>query len=114
MVTQLQLVLQGEANKADAMERAYEHANDRWKAAACGVVQHLAESCSTFTADDVWAHLDALGFTTHEHRAMGAVMRAAAVDGLIVKTDRVVPTTRPCANRRPVAVWQSLIYRRLA
>lgn len=108
MVTQLSLVLQGEANKADGMSRAWDAANSNWKAAACAIVQHLAATRSEFTADDVWAQLDQLGFTTREHRAMGAVMRAAAVDGWIVKTDRVTPTSRPCANRRPVAIWLSL------
>ena len=108
-MTQLSLVIQGEAKKADAMERAWNHANTNWKAAAIAVVRHLATTKSEFTADEVWAELDSLGFTTREHRAMGAVMRQAAVDELIVKTDRVVPTTRPSANRRPVAVWQSLL-----
>jgi hypothetical protein len=108
-VTQLSLVLQGEAAKADGMARAWDHANTNWKAAATAIVRHLAETNREFTADSVWAELEALGFTTREHRAMGAVMRAAAMDNLIVKTDRVVPTTRPSANRRPVAVWQSLI-----
>jgi hypothetical protein len=111
MVTQLALVLEGEANKADGMARAWDAANTDWKAAATAIVRHLAETRAEFTADQVWAELDALGFATREHRAMGAVMRAAAVDGLIVKTDRVTPTSRPCANRRPVAVWQSLLTR---
>lgn len=108
-MTQLSLVLQGEANKADGMERAWNHANTNWKAAAIAVVRHLATTKSEFTADEVWAELDSMGFTTGEHRAMGAVMRQAAVDELIVKTDRVVPTTRPSANRRPVAIWRSLL-----
>lgn len=106
---QLALVLQGEANKADGMDRAWNNANTSWKAAATAIVRHLASTKSEFTADEVWAELDSLGFTTREHRAMGAVMRQAAVDELIVKTDRVVPTTRPTANRRPVAIWRSLI-----
>ena len=108
MVTQLSFVLQGEAYKADGMSRAWDAATTNWKAAACAIVQHLASTRREFTADDVWAQLDQLGFTTREHRAMGAVMRAAAVDGWIVKTDRVTPTSRPCANRRPVAIWQSI------
>lgn len=108
MVTQLSLVLAGEANKADGMARSWDHANTDWKAAATAIVRHLAETTAEFTADQVWAELDSLGFTTREHRAMGAVMRQAACEGWIVKTDRVVPTTRPCANRRPVAVWSSL------
>lgn len=106
---QLALVLQGEANKADGMDRAWNNANTSWKAAAVAIVRHLATTKSEFTADEVWAELDSLGFSTAEHRAMGAVMRQAAVDGLIIKTDRVVPTTRPSANRRPVAVWRSQI-----
>jgi hypothetical protein len=109
MVTQLSLVLQGEANKADGMARAWGAANNNWKAAACAIVKHLAATRGEFTADEVWAQLDQLGFSTREHRAMGAVMRAAAMDGLIVKTDRVTPTSRPCANRRPVAIWLSLL-----
>jgi hypothetical protein len=109
MVTQLALVLQGEAGKADGMARAWDNANTSWKAAATAIVRHLAETQREFTTDSVWAELDTLGFTTREHRAMGSVMRAAAMDDLILKTDRVVPTTRPSANRRPVAVWRSLI-----
>jgi hypothetical protein len=111
MVTQLALVLQGEAGKANGMARAWDNANTTWKAAATAIVRHLAETKREFTADDVWAELDLLGFTTGEHRAMGSVMRAAAMDNLIFKTDRVVPTTRPSANRRPVAVWRSLVTR---
>lgn len=109
MVTQLALVLEGEANKADGIQRAWEHANGDWKLAATAIVRELAKTRTEFTADEIWAVLDSLGFTTREHRAMGAVMRQAACEGWIVKTDRFVPTTRPCANRRPVAIWQSCL-----
>jgi len=40
---------------------------------------------------------------------MGAVMRAAARRGLIVKTDRVVNSRRAECHARPVAVWRSLV-----
>jgi len=102
-------MLEGEANKRIGMDRAWDAANTHWKAAALAVVQHLASSHAEFTADDVWLQLDSLGFNTAEHRAMGAVMRSAALEGWITKTNRVTPTTRPCANRRPVAIWQSLL-----
>jgi hypothetical protein len=111
MVTQLTLCLEGEANKAIGMARAYDNANTEWRDAALAIVRNLAATCCEFTSDQVWAELDAQGFRTREHRAMGAVMRAAAMDGLIIKTDRVVPTIRPCANRRPVAIWRSLLTR---
>lgn len=109
MVTQLALALEGEANKTDGMARAWDNANSAWKNAALDVVHQLATAKEEFTSDHVWAQLDSLGHSTREHRAMGAVMRQAALDGLIAKTDRVVPTLRPCANRRPIAVWRSLI-----
>ena len=107
MVTQLALALEGEANKTLGMGRAWNAANTDWKVAAISVVQQLARDHGEFTTDDVWAELDALGFATREHRAMGAVMRSAALEGWIAKTDRVTPTSRPCANRRPIAIWQS-------
>lgn len=107
-MTQLDLLLEGEARKEDGMTRAWDNANTDWKAAALAVVRDLARTQATFTTDAVWQQLDDLGFATREHRAMGAVMRQAAQHNWIVKTDRVVPTMRPMANRRPIAVWQSL------
>jgi hypothetical protein len=105
---QLDLLL-GEANKADAMQRVWDHANDHWKQLAYEAVQQLARTRQWFTTDDVWQVLATSDAATHEHRAMGAVMRRAAKAGLIAKTDRVLPTTRPCANCRPVAIWHSAL-----
>lgn len=107
-----QLSLLGEANKLDGQSRAWDAANPDWKDAALAIVRNLARTTGSFTTDQVWAELDAAGFRTSEHRAMGAVMRAAAQRGWITRTDFTVPTTRPCANRRPVAVWQSRIANR--
>jgi len=103
---QLDLLL-GQANKADAMQRVWNHANDHWKQLAYEAVRQLARSRQWFTTDDVWHLLAANEAATHEHRAMGPVMLRAAKAGLIAKTDRVLPTARPSANRRPVAIWHS-------
>ena len=89
------------------MSSAWINADSDWRTAALSIVRDLARTCQTFTTDAVWMELDAMGFTTHEHRAMGPVMRQAAKHNWIAKTDRVVPTLRPLANRRPIAVWQS-------
>lgn len=97
----------GLSRKYTGMSRAWEHADSDWRTAALAIVLDLARTTSTFTTDSVWEELDALGFKTHEHRAMGPVMRQAAKHNWIAKTDRVVPTMRPHANRRPIAVWQS-------
>lgn len=85
-------------------------ADDNWKDAAMQAVKEIAASRGEFTTDHVWEALQGLGVATHEHRAMGAVMRSACSEGLIEKTNRVVPTMRPGAHRRPVTVWRSLRY----
>jgi len=59
----------------------------------------------TFTTDDVWATIDPR-HTTHERRAMGAVMRQLQRSGDIVPTDLYVPSARPECHRRPIRVWR--------
>jgi hypothetical protein len=91
-----------------AIARVDDAADEDWKAAAIAAIRKIAAHRAELTTDHVWEALGELRVFTHEHRAMGAVMRAAHSAGLIVKTDRVVPTRRPGAHRRPIAVWRSL------
>lgn len=98
----------GAALRDEAIERVADAADDDWKEAAFLAVKRIAALRSEFTTDHVWEALQEIDVSTHEHRAMGAVMRAACTDGVIEKTDRVVPTRRPGAHRRPVTVWRSL------
>jgi hypothetical protein len=44
----------------------------------------------------------------HEPRALGALMREAARNGLIEATDRVRPSERPQCHMNPKRVWRSL------
>jgi hypothetical protein len=86
------------------------NADLNWMAAAHTAVALLAMNCDEFTTDEMWAALREVD-ATHEPRAMGAVMRAAARHGLIVKTDRVRNSVRPECHARPVAIWRSLVQR---
>jgi len=79
-------------------------ASPDWKTAAIGAVAHLARSQDTFTTDDVWKLAPC---TTHEPRAMGAVMRHAAGLGMCVATERYEQSERVACHRRPLRVWQS-------
>lgn len=100
----------GERARDEALVRVDAHADDDWKREAREAVLHAATHRAEFTTDYIWWLLDQRGATPpHEPRAMGAVMRAAAREGLIVKTDRVHDSVRPASHRRPVAVWSSLI-----
>ena len=110
MVDQLSLAFSpsaGAARRDDGISRAGRHADPTWRDAAYKAIADLAHGQAAFTTDQVWEQLYRAGFTTPEPRAMGAVMRSAAHAGLIVKSDRVTPTNRTAANRRPVAIWLS-------
>jgi hypothetical protein len=94
----------------DAIARAERHAVDEWKTATFGVIRQLAESCQSFTTDDVWLALQKMPeVATHEPRALGSMMRQAANLGWIEPTDRYKNSARPECHARPVKVWRSRI-----
>ena len=102
------------AKAIEARDRAIaqvdEHANSDWKAKAADVVARVARSQGHLTTDDVWARLIHVDAETHEPRALGAIMRAAATHGIIVATDSYVQSTRVACHRRPLRVWRSLVF----
>ena len=93
----------------EAIDRVRVHANDEWMREVRAIVWRLARARGEFTTDAVWAQVDRLEATTHEPRAMGAVMRAAAKAGWVTPTDRVSNSARPECHCRPVRVWRSLV-----
>ena len=105
----MQLDLIGLLNKTEAIQVVGDNANQEWIDAAAAAVIKIALRQTTLTSDDVWEELSGKGVATHEPRAMGAVMSRCARDGVIVRTDRVIPTKRSCANHRPIAIWLSLL-----
>lgn len=87
-----------------------ESAMDReWGEAAYARVKYLCQTRVEFTTDEIWSHLDTLDCKTGESRALGAVMRNAAKDGLCVSTGRFVKSNRPECHSRPICVWRSLV-----
>jgi hypothetical protein len=98
---------QGDLLLEAALEKAERHANQVWLHAARQVVWQLIKAGEPFTTDDCWAHLDTLGVATHEPRALGVVMRAAAKAGLIRKAG-YRNTTRPEAHSRPIPLWEPI------
>lgn len=88
-----------------AIDRVQEAAHDAWLDAARTEVETLARTGREFTTDDVWTALEPLDVETHEPRAMGAVIRGAAHDGLIERTGAFIESERVEAHRNPKAVW---------
>lgn len=93
----------------EAIDLVQAYANDNWIREVRRVVLSLARSQEEFTTDEVWAQVDLLDASTHEPRAMGAVMRSASRARWITPTDRVRQSVRPECHRRPVRVWRSLM-----
>jgi len=91
----------------DGIRRADEHADRDWKQAAYEAVVELAHRRQVFTTDSVHELIGDV--STHEKRAMGAIMRRAARDGLIEATDSYAPSDRPEAHRNPKRLWRSLV-----
>jgi hypothetical protein len=91
----------------DAVQRAEAHADDQWMEDARQALVVCARRGSEFTTDEVWSWLDWFSTaTTHDPRAMGAVMRWAVQARLIEPTDRYTKSERPACHKRPVRVWR--------
>jgi hypothetical protein len=83
-----------------------ENATPGWCDAAYAAVVRVASRRTLFTTDEVWQEL--FGPVTHDHRAMGAVMRRAKTNKICVPTGQYQTSTREVAHGRPVRVWRSL------
>jgi hypothetical protein len=79
--------------------------------AARGLITSIASRQAELTSDDLWREMEAAGIgAMFQPNALGAAFRAAAVNGHIESTGRVVKSARVSAHRRNVLVWRSLIY----
>ena len=75
-------------------------------------VRIIARRQEQLTSDDIWEWLLKLelNLEVHEPRAMGAVLRNAARDHIILPVNQWQESTRPIAHKRPVRIWKSLIF----
>jgi hypothetical protein len=92
-------------NAQMSIDQVEEHADQEWIVLATGIVKALAAGRHPFTTDKVWTMLERIPVATHEPRALGAVIRRLARDGIIIKTGAYVNTTRREAHSRPIPVW---------
>lgn len=100
-----QLQPSGAALRDEALARVDDAADPEWKDVARELVLSI-EPGIEFTTDRVWSLLDERGATTHEPRALGAIMRALALRGEIENTKRYQPSSRPECHARPIPTWR--------
>lgn len=98
---------QGDLFRDEGIKQVEENANLVWLKCAANHVHRTAKNYPEFTTDLIWSWMDLAGLTTHDNRAMGAVMKKAQAEGWIEPTDRVVKSTRPVCHSRPIRVWRS-------
>ena len=101
---------EGERRRDDGMDRADRNADDDWKRRAGQLIAWMAEIWPDgFTSDDVYGHLEAEGFSTHEPRALGPLIKRAERAGLIrwVGFER---SRRPSRHRGTVTRWVGVKY----
>jgi hypothetical protein len=96
------------AAKDEAMKRVEDHASPEWLAFAKKMLRSVAETMPEFTTDD----LVRSGLTKpREPRAFGPIMLWGAKRNIIMKTDRMRKSTQVTNHMRPLAIWQSRIYK---
>lgn len=106
--------MDGQGALLDALGRVEEHATPEWidLATQCGA--WLSENRQQWSADDLWERMETRhpDVTTHEPRALGAVVRRLKSAGHIdAEPVRYVKSKRAQSHLRPIPVHRSLSYR---
>jgi hypothetical protein len=93
--------------KNQAIATVATNADQTWLTACYNVIVQIATTTDTFTTDTIWQALENAALPTpHEPRAIGAVLRQAAANGLIRATDTYRPSARVACHARPIRVWE--------
>jgi hypothetical protein len=94
------------ARRDDGIQRAGDHAGDRWRRGARGyLLEYLATHAGPFMAEDVRELADARGFEAPpDGRAWGQVFQAAARERLIVKVGYAPAKS---SNLSPKVQWRA-------
>lgn len=100
----------GRAGKETGMARALSGAAKAWLDHAYGCLIILAASGAPFTSEDVteMAGLPTGATGQHSNNAVGALMNAAAREGIIRKTGRHVPSRVQTSHATEINEWRGI------
>lgn len=96
----------GDELRDKALAQVERAADDAWKEAAHEAGLRVAGRMYELTTDDVWEEMRGTEASTHENRAMGAVMQRLRREGVIAPTDRHRKSVRPECHSNPKRVWR--------
>lgn len=95
---------QARARRDDAMQRVDANANDDWKDGAIRLIRDLPRG-HEFLTEDIREALDAGGFTVHDARALGPLVKAQQRAGYI---DAIGYRAARSSNLSPKVLWVRL------
>lgn len=104
-MTQTSLIDALEQQTDRAVHYAGAFAEPEWYRAAEYALEVLIRRGNNFTTDELHKELQNYEVSTHEPRALGAIIRQASKNGLIRSTGQFKKSTRPECHRRPVSIW---------
>lgn len=95
--------------KEEAISAVDENADPAWKEFALASIYAVAREQDILISEDIWRHMrtQVNPPDTHEHRALGPIMRRAATQGWIGKVD-AHRNAEQMAHNRPMQQWKSL------
>jgi hypothetical protein len=97
--------VQGDLLADEGAQRALDGAHEGWVRAAKHTLWQLCRQGEPFTSDAIWYRLEALGVSTSEPRALGAVVRAAVSAGYLTHSGEYFKSTRPECHSRPLSLY---------
>jgi hypothetical protein len=102
-----------DSGKRDGMDRAERHADPYWWRCMMECGKIVAEQKPYFTSDDIeFARRERFpDAATHEHRAVGPLMKQLAKLEYCEPTKEWVESRQEVNHSRPMRMWLSLLYR---
>jgi hypothetical protein len=91
-----------------ALDAIEQHSPAQFLFAADKAIRKTARQFTAFIIDDVWKNMPDV--RADDNRAMGAAIRRAVREGVIVATDDYRPSEQPQCHANPRRIWQSLIH----
>lgn len=100
-----------------ALDQVEANSNVEWSDLFYSTIEAVATEMEEFTADEIWERLSRMPNVPRQHqpRAAGPVVVRALKAGVIRKADKLPrKSNRASCHHRPIAVYESLIFREAA
>tara|TARA_R100000808_G_scaffold1155_1_gene5430 strand:+ start:3616 stop:3963 length:348 start_codon:yes stop_codon:yes gene_type:complete len=102
---------QSDEARDTGIKQAEQNAGSEWAKIALDALVRTALEKQEFIVEEVWKNIPN-DFTTHENRAIGAVITRGKKEGIIEPTGRYKKSSIRQHHSTPRQIWRSKIYQR--